>query len=239
MVAILNPCMSDIASELNFMLLQDFKYHVKKKALYSLITFGVARDHSTPSPLDPPENLFRIRLVCVLLETCGTYFSHGSSKKKLDCFFVYFQNYFWFKYSHPYWNVSNPFPFGVMFMFKDVLTSLRPKIRLYDSYEDSQKEVGKLETDLRLKLSEIAPDLLNQEENQDEVLSTTEEIEEPLEEVTDASGGLNSVNERGQILNTITEMEEDNDEDEDEVADMNYFCTPQEEVSNSQQTPPV
>lgn len=43
------------------------------------------------SPLDPPEHLFRIRLVCVLLETCGTYFDKGSSKKKLDCFLAYFQ----------------------------------------------------------------------------------------------------------------------------------------------------
>ena len=43
------------------------------------------------SLLDPPEHLFRIRLVCVLLETCGTYFDKGSSKKKLDCFLAYFQ----------------------------------------------------------------------------------------------------------------------------------------------------
>ena len=44
-----------------------------------------------PSLLDPPEHLFRIRLVCVLLETCGQYFDRGSSKRKLDCFLVYFQ----------------------------------------------------------------------------------------------------------------------------------------------------
>ena len=44
-----------------------------------------------PSPLDPPEHLFRIRLVCVVLDTCGQYFDKGSSKKKLDCFLVYFQ----------------------------------------------------------------------------------------------------------------------------------------------------
>jgi hypothetical protein len=46
---------------------------------------------AVPSLLDPPEHLFRIRLVCVLLETCGQYFDRGSSKKKLDCFLVYFQ----------------------------------------------------------------------------------------------------------------------------------------------------
>ena len=43
------------------------------------------------SILDPPEHLFRIRLVCTLLDTCGQYFDRGSSKKKLDCFLVYFQ----------------------------------------------------------------------------------------------------------------------------------------------------
>lgn len=41
--------------------------------------------------LDPPEHLFRIRLVCTLLDTCGQYFDRGTSKKRLDCFLVYFQ----------------------------------------------------------------------------------------------------------------------------------------------------
>ena len=41
--------------------------------------------------LDPPEQLFRIRLVCTLLDTCGQYFDRGTSRKRLDCFLVYFQ----------------------------------------------------------------------------------------------------------------------------------------------------
>lgn len=41
--------------------------------------------------LDPPEHLFRIRLVCTLLDTCGQYFDRGTSKKRLDCFLQYFQ----------------------------------------------------------------------------------------------------------------------------------------------------
>ena len=43
------------------------------------------------SALDPGDHLFRVRLVCVVLETCGTYFDKGSSKRKLDCFLIYFQ----------------------------------------------------------------------------------------------------------------------------------------------------
>jgi len=59
--------------------------------LYSLIKFGVSEDVDNPSLLDPPDNLFRIRLACTLLDTCGQYFNSGTSKKKLNYFFVYFQ----------------------------------------------------------------------------------------------------------------------------------------------------
>lgn len=60
------------------------------RTLYSFISFGINQDGS-PSSLDPPEHLFRIRLVCTLLDTCGQYFDRGSSKRKLDCFLIYFQ----------------------------------------------------------------------------------------------------------------------------------------------------
>merc|ERR1740128_881211 len=68
------------------------------KVLYSLITFGVVLDHEqSEQSLDPPAHTLRLRLVCVLLDTCGQYFSTGSSKKKLDYFLLYFQRYFWLK----------------------------------------------------------------------------------------------------------------------------------------------
>lgn len=60
------------------------------RTLFSFISFGINQDGS-PSSLDPPEHLFRIRLVCTLLDTCGQYFDRGSSKRKLDCFLIYFQ----------------------------------------------------------------------------------------------------------------------------------------------------
>ena len=45
----------------------------------------------TSLPLDPVDSFSRARLVCILLDTCGQYFEHGSSKKKLDHFLVFFQ----------------------------------------------------------------------------------------------------------------------------------------------------
>ncbi len=45
----------------------------------------------SPGPLDPYDSYFRARLVCVLLDTCGSYFDHGTAKKKLETFFIFFQ----------------------------------------------------------------------------------------------------------------------------------------------------
>lgn len=44
-----------------------------------------------PCVLDMPDDFFRIRLVCVLLDTCGMCFDRGTQKKKLDNFLTFFQ----------------------------------------------------------------------------------------------------------------------------------------------------
>jgi hypothetical protein len=38
-----------------------------------------------------PDDFFRIRLVCTLLDTCGMCFDRGTAKKKLDFFLTFFQ----------------------------------------------------------------------------------------------------------------------------------------------------
>lgn len=43
------------------------------------------------NPLDLPDDFFRVRLVCTLLDTCGHCFDRGSAKKKLDFFLTFFQ----------------------------------------------------------------------------------------------------------------------------------------------------
>ncbi|KAB0792609.1 hypothetical protein PPYR_14568 [Photinus pyralis] len=116
------------------------------KVLYSLITFGVTMDHSIPSPLDPSTHLFRIRLVCVLLETCGTYFSSGSSKKRLDYYLVFFQAYYWFKRSYVV-----DFPPPLEHLVKDTLQILRPKLKVCQSYEEAIAEVNNVRSSLGIE----------------------------------------------------------------------------------------
>ena len=118
------------------------------RTLYLLITFGVSMDHTVPSILDPPEHLIRIRLVCTLLETCGQYFSGGSSKKKLDYFLIFFQHYYWFKRTDPIWTSENIFPIDVDYMFRDTLAMLRPKMQLFESYKEAQCAVEELRSTL-------------------------------------------------------------------------------------------
>lgn len=100
--------------------------------LYSLITFGVS-DGKIPSLIDPPEHLLRIRLACVLLETCGQYFDRGTSKKKLDCFLAYLQRYYWMKRSADIWKPSeHPFPLETDNILVDTIEELRPKLTLFE-----------------------------------------------------------------------------------------------------------
>lgn len=41
--------------------------------------------------LDMPDDFFRIRIVCMVLDTCGICFDRGAAKKKLDFFLTFFQ----------------------------------------------------------------------------------------------------------------------------------------------------
>lgn len=50
--------------------------------LYSIISYGVTWNYEIASPVDPPESMFRLKLACTLLDTCGSYFQSTSSKKK-------------------------------------------------------------------------------------------------------------------------------------------------------------
>ncbi|KAI1888054.1 hypothetical protein AGOR_G00181100 [Albula goreensis] len=121
------------------------------RTLFSFISFGVSLD-GAPSPLDPPEHLFRIRMVCTLLDTCGQYFDRGSSKRKLDCFLIYFQRYIWWKKSMDVWTKDHPFPIDIDYMISDTLELLRPKMRLCCSLDEATRQVSELEREFLLKL---------------------------------------------------------------------------------------
>ncbi|KAI9718618.1 MAG: hypothetical protein M1812_004069 [Candelaria pacifica] len=99
--------------------------------LYKVVTFG--HEGGTPAPgrinpLDMPDDFFRVRLVCTLLDTCGMCFDRGSAKKKLDFFLTFFQYYICTK---------EPLPMDVEFMVQDTFSLTRPQWKLAATLEEA------------------------------------------------------------------------------------------------------
>lgn len=81
----------------------------------------------------------------------GTYFSSGSSKRKLDYYLVFLQSYYWFKKS--LW--KEVFPPLLEHFFKDTLTILRPKLKLCQNYDEALEELNNIRKTLGIGMSLI------------------------------------------------------------------------------------
>ncbi|KJA29027.1 hypothetical protein HYPSUDRAFT_33531 [Hypholoma sublateritium FD-334 SS-4] len=106
--------------------------------LWSIVTFGHADGRPLPNqaiPLDMPDDFFRVRLICVLLDTCGMCFDRGTQKKKLDNFLIFFQYYI---------KCKEPLPMDVDFMLSDSLEAVRPKLVLAKTLEESAVAVDEM-----------------------------------------------------------------------------------------------
>ncbi|KAI1626494.1 armadillo-type protein [Exophiala viscosa] len=101
--------------------------------LYRIVTFG--HESGTPQPdsytsFDPPDDFFRIRLVCTILDTCGICFDRGSSRKKLDFFLTFFQYYM---------AIKDPLPMDIDFLVQDTYTLVRPNWKLVTEMDEAAK----------------------------------------------------------------------------------------------------
>ncbi|GAB0095794.1 regulator of nonsense transcripts 2 [Sergentomyia squamirostris] len=124
--------------------------HNVLNTLYSIISLGVSMDYSVVSVVDPPGSLFRLKLACVLLDTCGQYFT-SSSRKGLDYFLLFFQQYFWFKKNDPVFETNitgDLFPILLEHMYRDCLANVRPKLKPFTSYDQAKEAVEKLKMEL-------------------------------------------------------------------------------------------
>uniref|UniRef100_A0AAZ3PSG3 Regulator of nonsense transcripts 2 n=1 Tax=Oncorhynchus tshawytscha TaxID=74940 RepID=A0AAZ3PSG3_ONCTS len=183
------------------------------RTLFSFISFGVNPDGG-PSPLDPPEHLFRIRMVCTLLDTCGQYFDRGSSKRKLDCFLIYFQKHF-----NTVWSAEHQFPIDIDYMISDTLELLRPKMRLCISLEDSARQVTELEREFLVKLGKRPREIDTQEHEDDD--DDDEEGGADTEEQSGNESEMNEPEEEEGSENEEEEREEEEEENTDYLTDSN------------------
>ncbi len=68
--------------------------YVVQIVLFNLTDSSQADGRPLPNQaclVDMPDDFFRVRLVCVILDTCGMCFDRGTQKKKLDNFLTMFQ----------------------------------------------------------------------------------------------------------------------------------------------------
>ncbi|KAL8859239.1 MAG: hypothetical protein Q9178_004177 [Gyalolechia marmorata] len=99
--------------------------------LYRIVTFGHA--NGTPvrgnlNPLDMPDDYFRIRLVCTMLDVCGGYFDRGTAKRKLDFFLTFFQYYI---------ATKEPMPMDIDFIVQDSFAQTRPQWKLITDFDEA------------------------------------------------------------------------------------------------------
>ncbi|CAI8037046.1 Regulator of nonsense transcripts 2 [Geodia barretti] len=161
-------CVKFLGEMYNYQLIES---NVVFRVLYLLISFGWNVDGS-PSPLDPYDNYFRVRLVCTLLDTCGQYFDRGSGKRKMDCFLVFFQCYIFRK--------RQPVPLELEHLVADTLEPLRPDLPLYSTAQEAYEAAAELEKKYKDKIEEEVA-----EEERGGGASEEEEEEEDDEEEGD------------------------------------------------------
>ncbi|KAE8136525.1 armadillo-type protein [Aspergillus pseudotamarii] len=104
--------------------------------LYRIVTFG--HEGGTPipgklNPFDLPDDFFRVRLVCTLLDTCGHCFDRGSAKKKLDFFLTFFQYYM---------TTKDPLPMDIDFLVQDTFSMTRPQWKLVTDLDEATRIFG-------------------------------------------------------------------------------------------------
>lgn len=98
--------------------------------LFKILTFGYG-GYPRPGmvcPIDLPDDFFRIRLVCSILETCGMYYEKGAAKKKLDFFLTFFQYYI---------KLKETMPMDIEFVVQDAYGLVRPQWKIATNLEEA------------------------------------------------------------------------------------------------------
>lgn len=196
--------------------------------MYYLISYGVTYNNAS-SRMDPPDSLYRVRLVCHMLRIVGDFVSTPRSNKRLDFFLQYFQRYFLYKRSHPIWEEKagrKRFPHYVEEMFEDTIKRVRDKWKFRKTVEEAELDILELDRKLREKVkSEQVKRAISGERLVGLKVTVVKEpvkrveAKETVSYVKQPSSSLTSVAGNAKDLQVVKEEEEDVEselDDEDE-----------------------
>lgn len=149
--------------------------------LWSLVTFGHPNGQpliGQVSPIDAPDDYFRIRLVCTLLDTCGQCFDRGALRKKLDDYLLFFNLYVQTK--------LQPLPMDIEFMLQDTLDLLRPKLEFKQTFEEAALAVDQMFAAQQAKV-QANDDTKERDADEDLQNDTSESSDEDADSASEAS----------------------------------------------------
>ncbi|TIB93465.1 ARM repeat-containing protein [Wallemia mellicola] len=170
--------------------------------LWTLVTFGHPGGRPLPglfTPLDVSTDFFRVRLVCTLLDTCGTCFDQGNQKKRLDYFLTFFQMYVTTKVS---------LPMDIDFMYTDTLEALRPNMKISRTFEEAVTAVDEMiSMDSEINQADDIYEGVYDDDESDNEENGIREGAAPIEQAEDEIEGVVDGDDRE------AEVEEDSDSD--------------------------
>ncbi|EGF76682.1 hypothetical protein BATDEDRAFT_14596, partial [Batrachochytrium dendrobatidis JAM81] len=108
------------------------------ETLYLLLRFGHVGGVPMPHvscPLDAANDFFRLRLVCTILDACGSAFQTGIDGRSLDDFLAFMQMYMFTK---------TALPMEAEFFIDETLEMVRPKLIRVKSYDEAVELVNKI-----------------------------------------------------------------------------------------------
>ena len=83
------------------------------------------------------------------------FVSHKSAKGGALFSFI-IQRYYWFKKQNPIWTDKRPFPMDVIYTIRDTIEILRPKAKIFESWEEACGAAEELDKEFRAKLGEYS-----------------------------------------------------------------------------------
>lgn len=149
-------------------------------------------------PMEPPWEHFRIKLVCVVLDTCGHYFDRGAVKQKLERFLQFFVRHV---------HTKPDLPMRILYMVYDTLERLRPKTQFAESKAEADVAILKI--------------LKHERENLD--LGEEEEEDRFVEEDDDASSSEDESDSEESDSSDDDDSDDDTESEEETREDMTDY----------------